>query len=78
MLRSTKGVETSVFLYENGENQYKVSMRSAQYMDVAAIAVKHGGGGHIRAAGCTLKGKPEELIDMLVNEIEEQRKGGEC
>lgn len=76
-LRFTRGVETAVFLYENGENQFKVSLRSAQNLDVAAIAVKHGGGGHVRAAGCTMTGNPEELIEGIVNEIAEQLTGGE-
>ena len=72
MLRSTKGVEVAVFLYENGENQYKASLRSAKYLDVAAIAANHNGGGHIRAAGCTLTGNPEDIIRLLVSEISKQ------
>lgn len=70
-LRSTKGVETALFLYETKENEYKVSFRSAKYVDVSAIAVKHGGGGHKRAAGCNIKGKPEEIVNRLVKEVNE-------
>ena len=32
----------------------RVSMRSKRYCDVAAIAKRFGGGGHVAAAGCTL------------------------
>jgi phosphoesterase RecJ-like protein len=32
----------------------RVSMRSKRICDVAAIAKRFGGGGHVRAAGCTL------------------------
>ena len=69
-LRSTKGVETAIFLYENEDGAYKVSMRSASVVDVAEIAVKFGGGGHARAAGITMSGDPEEIMAKLLAEVE--------
>ena len=69
-LRSTKGVETALFVYQTGENEYKVSCRSAEYVDVSAIAVKYGGGGHKRAAGLTMTGEPEKIVNQLVKEVE--------
>jgi len=71
-LRSTKGVETSVFVYETGDDTYKVSLRSAAIIDVSAIATKYGGGGHVRAAGCTMTGKPEDIVATIVAEIANQ------
>lgn len=71
-LRSTKGVEAAIFVYETEEGEYKVSFRSASFVDVSAIAVQYGGGGHVRAAGCTIKGNPEEIIAMLIPKIAEQ------
>lgn len=73
-LRSTKGVETALFVYQTGENEYKISCRSAEYVDVSAITVRHGGGGHKRAAGFTMYGNPEEIVNQLVKEIEEAMK----
>ena len=73
-LRSTKGVETALFVYQTGVNEYKVSCRSAEYVDVSEIAVRHGGGGHKRAAGLTMCGNPEEIVNQLVKEIEEAMK----
>lgn len=70
-LRSTKGVETAIFLYETGENEFKISFRSAKYVDVSSIAVRHGGGGHKRAAGLTMNGAPEEIVNQLVKEVDE-------
>lgn len=70
-LRSTQGVETALFLYETEEGEYKISLRSAKYVDVSAIAVRHGGGGHMRAAGCNITGNPEEIVDLLVKEVSE-------
>lgn len=70
-LRSTQGVETALFLYE-AEEDYKISLRSAKYVDVSAIAVKYGGGGHVRAAGCNIKGDPEEIVKELVQEVKNE------
>lgn len=71
-LRVTKDVEAAIFLYENEDGTWKVSMRSNEKVDVAAIAVKHQGGGHVRAAGATMAGTPEEIIQVLCKEIKEQ------
>lgn len=68
-LRSTKGVDTAVLLYENSDGTYKVSMRSNGAVDVAAICVKYGGGGHVRAAGATMSGDPEQILRQLLEEI---------
>lgn len=71
-LRVTKGVEAAVFLYENEDHTWKVSMRSNGKADVAAIAMNHGGGGHVRAAGANMTGKPWEIIAEICKEIEGQ------
>lgn len=71
-LRVTKDVEVAIFLYENEDGTWKVSMRSNEKVDVAAIAVRHQGGGHVRAAGATMTGMPEEIILVLCKEIKEQ------
>ena len=68
-LRITKGVEVAIFLYESGDNEYKVSLRSKRKVDLSEIALKFGGGGHERAAGATMKGTPEEIFKKLEEEI---------
>ncbi len=70
-MRVTKGVEAAIFLYEMEEG-YKVSMRSNGRVNVAALAVQFGGGGHVMAAGCSMQGAPEAIIRMLVEEMEKQ------
>lgn len=66
-LRITAGVECAVFIYEKTPGEYKVSLRSNKYLDVSAIAQTFGGGGHIRAAGCTVKGGSiEEAAEEIV------------
>ena len=64
-LRIIKGVECAIFLYQVGEMEYKVSLRSNSYVNVSVVASYFGGGGHIRAAGCTMKGTPHDVINNL-------------
>ncbi len=71
-LRITKGVECAIFLYQVGELEYKVSMRSNAVVDVSVIATYFGGGGHIRAAGCNMKGTVYDVINNLAEQIELQ------
>lgn len=71
-LRVTKDVEVAIFLYETEDGSFKVSTRSANYVDVARIAVQYGGGGHVRAAGFSMTGDSEEIISRIVADIEKQ------
>lgn len=71
-LRNTKGVEVAIFLYESGVQEYKVSMRSSHIVDVSKIAVYFGGGGHVRAAGCTMQGSIYDVVNNLTKHIEKQ------
>ena len=68
-LRTIRGIECAIFMYQTGSMEYKVSMRSNQYVNVAAIASFFGGGGHIRAAGCTMKGTVHDVINNLSAQI---------
>lgn len=47
-------VEVAVMIKESEPNKCKVSLRS-KGMDVGSVAMQFGGGGHYRAAGCTVK-----------------------
>lgn len=71
-LRVTKGTEAAIFIYENPDGTYKVSMRSNEKVDVAAIMMKFGGGGHVRAAGATMEGCAEDILQRVINEVEQQ------
>lgn len=76
-LQSVKGVDCAIFMYEIGTLEYKVSMRSNGKVDVASVAMKFGGGGHVRAAGCTMNGTYHDNINNLSIEIAEQLKSEE-
>jgi phosphoesterase RecJ-like protein len=73
-LRLTDGVEVAIFMYETDDNEFKVSMRSKNVIDVAKIAMEYGGGGHVRAAGFTGKGDIHTIINSIGEKIEEQYK----
>jgi len=70
--RNIKGAEVGIFIKpRNGE--YKISLRSNNYVDVAAIAGEFGGGGHVRAAGCSFSDMTiEEIKEKLLEKIKEQ------
>lgn len=71
-MRIIRGVECAIFLYQVGDEEYKVSMRSNRYVDVSVIAANFGGGGHVRAAGCTMQGDVEKMIERLSEQIRKQ------
>lgn len=68
--RDIKGVEVAVFVKEEDEGEFKVSFRSKNIVDVRKICEKFGGGGHTRAAGCTLKGSLSDVKSTVLKELE--------
>ena len=71
-MRQTKGVEVAMFLHETAPQTFKVSLRSKERVDVSRIAKYFGGGGHVRAAGVTMKGSVHDVINNLTALIEKQ------
>ena len=71
-LRNTIGVEVAVFIYETDFQTFKVSLRSKEYVDVSEIAMAFGGGGHRRAAGCTMQGTPYDVVNNISLHVEKQ------
>ncbi len=75
LTRSIEGVEIGMTVKQSEEDAttFKVSMRSNRVADVAKLCAVFGGGGHKRAAGCTVTAKDEfEAEAMLVAEIERE------
>lgn len=76
-LRIVKGVDVAVYIYETGENAYKVSMRScSDDIDVSKVSAHFGGGGHVRAAGCNLNGTYEEVVQAVTQQLALQMEDG--
>lgn len=66
---NVKGTEVGVAICQNGQNAYKVSMRSRGKVDVGKICMSFGGGGHRNAAGCMLCGFFEDVVDKIVRAV---------
>ncbi len=70
IVRSISGVEIAVLLRETDKGTFKASLRSTG-KNVAKVAKVFGGGGHIRAAGCSPEAKSiDEAERMLISELE--------
>ena len=73
VLRETKEVDGVIFLYEVGNNTYKVSLRSNNTaLDVSTVAAHFSGGGHKMAAGCSLKGDVNSILEKIIAELRKQ------
>ncbi len=70
-LRSISTVEVAAFLKEMEDGTIKASFRAKHRADVAAIASAFGGGGHVKAAGCTLHHSMQDAIELLKEKMTE-------
>lgn len=68
-IRDIQPVEVAILLKELQSEEIKVSMRSKKYVNVAEVCSKFEGGGHIRAAGCTVYDSLEFAKTALINEL---------
>lgn len=71
--RSLEGVEIAFCVKQSEEkNVFRVSMRSNCDFDVSAICARFGGGGHRRAAGCTIEARgADEAANMILCALED-------
>ena len=67
-----EGVVITFMGDELPDGSWKVSLRAKPGYHVNDIAARFGGGGHVLAAGCTIKAPWEEIKAMLMQAIEEQ------
>lgn len=71
VVRSVMFAEIAVFVRENDDGSIKASIRSTG-LNVAEIAAEFGGGGHIRAAGCTLPAKSaSQGAEIIIRKIKQ-------
>ena len=63
--RYIEGVEVAIMFKAVEPEVTRVSMRSSN-VDVASVALSFGGGGHLRAAGCTIYAPVEEAKAQLL------------
>jgi phosphoesterase RecJ-like protein len=72
---SVGDIEAVAFIKECAPGVYRISLRSKGDVNVARVAEKFGGGGHRNAAGCTLRGAPEEVEKSIVPLLQEAVEG---
>ncbi len=69
------GVEVGITVKQQEDGSYRISLRGGEHADVSAIAKQFGGGGHVKASGCSVReGEPEEVCRMLTEASEEMLK----
>jgi phosphoesterase RecJ-like protein len=64
-----EGVEVALFLREQEDAKWRISLRSKGAVDVAEVASKFGGGGHHCASGFSVDGKLEEVSERVIAEL---------
>jgi len=75
----TKGTCSRGIVVEIEDGVIRVNMRSKSVVDVARIAALFGGGGHVRAAGCTCDDPmllvKENLLEAIRRQLAEGAEG---
>ncbi|MBJ8344966.1 bifunctional oligoribonuclease/PAP phosphatase NrnA [Antrihabitans sp. YC2-6] len=69
IVRTTTEAEVAAVFKEaaaDSDERWSVSLRSKELVDVSAVAISLGGGGHSFAAGYTTNGPIEDLVSSLV------------
>jgi phosphoesterase RecJ-like protein len=69
-LASAMGVDVAVVFREADDGRIEASMRAGTGWDVSAVALAFGGGGHPRAAGCTVSGEMRTVRERVLSAIE--------
>ncbi|MGA8942652.1 MAG: DHHA1 domain-containing protein, partial [Thermoactinomyces sp.] len=64
--RNIYGVDVGILFHETDDGIVKVSFRSRELVDVGSLAKSFGGGGHARAAGCSIYGTLQEAHDRVL------------
>lgn len=77
--KSIAGVEVGILFKEVDDQEIRVGFRSKRWLDVNALAALFGGGGHERAAGCTVRGtlaEAEQLVVETTRQLIEKKRCG--
>lgn len=70
--RQIEGVEIGITVKEEDNGKVGISIRTGENADASAICAHFGGGGHVRAAGCEMKGTVEEAKEKIKKYITEE------
>jgi phosphoesterase RecJ-like protein len=67
--------DVAVVFVERDDGRVKVEMRSVPGVDVSAVALDLGGGGHPQAAGCTLNNDLDGAREKVLRAVREATRG---
>jgi phosphoesterase RecJ-like protein len=65
-VRAVRGTQIGLLFREAVPGVIRISLRSVEGADVAAIAAQFGGGGHRMASGCSYNGLIDDAVDAVV------------
>ena len=78
LLGSTKAADITVLFKQAEPGSTRVSVRTTERADAVAITSAFGGGGHARAAGCTVEGPIETARELVLAECERELARGDA
>jgi bifunctional oligoribonuclease and PAP phosphatase NrnA len=78
VLASTKAADVTVLFREVDDTTTRVSVRTTEHADAVAITSRFGGGGHARAAGCTIARPLAEARELLLATCAEELARGDA
>jgi len=68
LLSTIKGIDIFLVFVTQGNGKVKVSWRAKPGLDISQTAVHFGGGGHAPAAGATIEGSLEQVIERVIGQ----------
>lgn len=75
--RQVEGVILGATVKQKGPTTFKVSVRTAEPINAGSVCALFGGGGHARAAGCSIEGSMEFVRAKLLPVFEKALKANE-
>jgi bifunctional oligoribonuclease and PAP phosphatase NrnA len=69
MLMNIETLETAALFRQDSENEFKLSLRSKGLIEVVAVAESMGGGGHLFAAGASIRGDYESMKNQVIDQL---------
>jgi phosphoesterase RecJ-like protein len=72
LLASTRAADVTVLFKETDASPVRVSVRTTARADAVAITSAFGGGGHARAAGCSVDAPLEQAVELVLAECERE------
>ncbi|MBX2996854.1 MAG: DHH family phosphoesterase [Bdellovibrionaceae bacterium] len=69
MVMTIESLEAAALFREEAPGQYRLSLRSKGEIEVLSVAESLGGGGHVHAAGASIRGPYEKIKDQVVRDM---------